>query len=647
MKKNRNNRNKKTNNKSSSQTIDGILSMTSAGFGFVTPSTGGEDIFIPAKYIGPAIDGDLVRISFLKKEKRFNSRFSAPAAQIEKILERKRQSIIGELVAGHRLRPLSKSLPEFINIKGSLDSALKGNWIEIRLDSENHKKNKNIHGTLENVFGKVGEIHADLKAIAEEFKLEKPYSADEEERASNLNPFECPRKDFTKLFTMTIDPADAKDFDDAISVFDSNEGTVLAVHIADIAAYISPDSEFDKKAFTRSFTSYLPGMTLPMLPKTFTKRASLNCGVPSLCSTVLITIDNKTGSVIKSERCHGILKVNERLTFDEVQNFIDQKNHFHHKNELRHNLQKIVNLTRLMRKFREKEEHFLKIETISVRAVFDQEENQITSLRVEKQREAEQLVEECMLAANVEVAKELSLKGIPGIYRVHDEPMFEKLAEFADFMKNAFGISTGDLSSRKACNHFFDKIPDDHRKPVIMDAFLRSLPRAFYQSTPGIHFGLGKGHYLHFTSPIRRYPDLFVHQQLWNYDLNKEFRSWQNATKTAESCSLKEQNNDSAYFAANDRMKLHYLRKVILGQESTAYYEAIIQKISSNGMIVNVPELSMNGFVPLENLGMGFRKRAGRLSAKSGHKTYKCGDFIYLRIEKIDITRASAIFRPV
>ncbi len=627
--------------------LRGRISVAAAGFGFVKIPGDSDDIFVPAKYVGDAMDGDLVAIRFLDERPR-RSRFSKPAACVEEVLERGRTRIVGELIPGRKIRPLSRSIPCDIPVSGDLGDARKGDWIECVPSEPGKRGDVPFAAEFGSVIGKVGTVESDLVAVAREYDLMPPYTQEEEERILQIDPLEVRREDLTGLFTTTVDPADAKDYDDAISVSDgaSPDEAVLGVHIADIAAWIHPDSEFDGKAFRRSFTSYLPGMTLPMLPRVFTRAASLTTDKVSLCNSVLMTVDVNTGRIKNSRRCHSLVKVDARVNFDELQEFIDGKRHHGWPRVLEQNLKRLVRLTDRMHECRKKTEEFIELATTHVRVLCDDLTKEVRGIRREAHRKSEALVEECMLAANVEVAKELSCRGIPGLYRVHPEPSEDKLAEFAEFMRETFGMSTGDLRSRKACNHFLQKLPDDQRRQVITDAFLRSLPRASYSSRPSIHFGLGKGLYSHFTSPIRRYTDLAVHQQLWCRDYSGELRDADEFARIAETCSEREARNDEAYYAANDRMKLHYMKKVIAEADNDCF-EGIIQRVASYGISVSVPELAVNGIVEARHLGGDFFRRSGKMSSKAGHRSYKCGDFIFVRLESVDFVRGTAYFRPV
>jgi len=363
---------------------------------------------------------------------------------------------------------------------------------------------------------------------------------------------------------------------------------------------------------------------------------------------VIFTVRESDGAILSSRRVHTNIRVSKRLNYEEVQDFIDGKPQESWDKPFSEALARLVQLTRKMRAKRLADEAFIQLATAEIRVLCDEETKQIQGISRKVQRESDQLVEDCMLAANSSVAAELIERCVPGVFRVHPEPSPEKLAEFSDFMQKAFNLYTGDLTERKSCNEFLAAVPDDHRKPVILSAFLRSLPRAHYLAEPQIHFGLGKWKYSHFTSPIRRYPDLCVHQQLWAADSNGRLRSKKILETLAEECSAKEEKNDAAYFAANDRLKLHYLHEQGALQDGTVF-EAVISKLSGAGMTCDIPDLGIYGFVPSAAMRGGFRvdRKAGKGRREGSHTEFKVGNFIYLQLDRLDLAKGSAVFRPV
>lgn len=644
------NRNRNTQTNSKPKTYQGKITVTQGGFGFVTPESGGVDIFIPPKYINHAMDGDIVAVEELEEKPRRGRTFNkptskGPAAKVVEIIERTRSKVVGELIAGRKIRPLNRRLPD-INVSGTLGDAKRGDWIEVEIPSPDERHDMPPARFIDSL-GKADTVEGDIKAVIKEFNLLPPYTDEQKERADKIVPLDADRKDLTALYCITIDPIDAKDFDDAVSVEPGkNPGEIeLGVHIADVSAFVAPGSEWDVEAKKRGFTSYIPGNTLPMLPATLTKNASLTTGSNSPAHTVLITIEEKSGKVLRSERCFSTVRIAHRLTFEEVQQAIDGNPPSAWDSTLIENIAKVTELTRKMREYRSITEHFLELATTEIRIICDDVTKKILDMKRKVQTEADQLIEECMLAANVAVAKELTARSIPGLYRIHPEPSPDKVLDFTVFMEETFGIVPGDLSSRQACNKFLKSLPDNQNKPVIIDAFLRSMMRALYLEKPELHFGLGKGLYSHFTSPIRRYPDLIVHQQLRYADAGKNLRPEKEMVGIARQCTEQEANNDSAYYAANDRLKLHYVREHML-DGSISVLEGVIEKITSSGMMVDIPEMGIMGFVPIESLPGQYRKRGEELIPMHGHTHYKCGNFVFLQLERIDMIRGMAIFRP-
>lgn len=608
--------------------ITGTLSTAQGGFGFVNTSDGFE-LFIPPSFLNGALDGDTVEAVVSDPHGELG-----PSGKITAILHRKRKFMVCRMTGTGTAQPLNRNIPIELRISGSVKGAKRGDWVNLRLLDNGSKFTERLRASMEEKIGPSGSVFHDLTAVSREFDLPPPYSAELEKTASLLRPDDPPeRRDLTSLFAVTIDPEDAKDFDDAVSI-ENLSGTEwrIGVHIADVAAYVKPGTRLDKEARKRGFSSYIPGMFRPMLPHSLTRKISLNQGERSLAHTVLLRVRKKDGAVLSSERFFSSIEVKARLNYGEVQSAINGSVPENWSPALRKNIQMLHKAASLMRAFRMKNEEFLELETDEFHFSCDENFN-ITGMEKRKQGESEQLVEECMLAANSAVASELSLKPVAGIYRIHPEPIPEKLEEFSRFASTVLKRATGDLFNREICNRFLKELPDDHRKGVIVSSFLRAMQRALYSPDPGLHFGLGKSRYSHFTSPIRRYSDLALHQQLHALAAKSRLRSRKTMEKIAAECSRLEERNDEAYFAATDRLKLHWL-KAQNALENHAMYEGAVVKVSSQGMICDIPACGLRGFVP-----------AGFLHRRSKHQP-KPGDFIYLYLESLDFAKGRAVFRP-
>ncbi len=640
------------NTKDEEQLLTGTISATAAGFGFFkadveNPNQRAEEIFIPVKYMSNAMDGDRVKVAILPPRPGTDDALKGPAGKIVDIIERKHTKLVAEVIPGNFVRPLNRKINfDFEIARGFKNKAKKGEWVEVELAHNNSFRD--ISAKVIRTIGESGTIQGDLDAVVAEYGLAAPYTDEENAAASAIVPREIEREDFTKEWTVTIDPVDAKDFDDAISMKIHRGGKVaeIGVHIADVAAYITPKSDFDKAAFKRGFTAYLPGRTLPMLPKDLTAKISLQANQQSLAHSVILTVDTKTGKILEGRRCHTLINVDRRLDYDTVQSFLDDPKNppANWNKDFCTKIAKLTDITQKMRSHRQQIEKFIDLPLPEVRVLCDENADKITGLVTKEQRPADFAVEECMLAANSWIGEMLTEKNIPGLFRVHPLPDSEKVLDFSEMIAATFGFYPGDLTSREACNAFIEKLPDDEKKPIILGLFLRSLPRAFYQASPDLHFGLGKGRYTHFTSPIRRYTDLAVHQQLWNYDTNQRLKPKDTFAKLGLDLSAKEENNDNAYYAASDRLKLRYLQE-LLEKSSLNFYEGIISKITAVGLTVDIAELGFSGFVRIEDLPGDFYRTADGLRAERGSRKFKIGDYVPLRLYEVDFVRGAAYFK--
>jgi len=609
------------------RTVTGILSTAAGGFGFVKAEQ--NEVFIPPPALNGAMDGDTVEVEITDdRDER------GPVGRIAAILHRTRDFMVCQMTGTRTAQPLNRNLPLELKISGSLKGAGRGDWVNLRLLDNGSKHTEALRGSVEENLGRSGTVRSDLLAVSKEFDMPEPYSPEFEAAAARLEPAECPeRRDLTSLFAVTIDPKDAKDFDDAVSIENASRTEwLIGVHIADVAAYIRPGTKFDKEARKRGFSSYIPGMFRPMLPRPLTSKISLREKERSLAHTVLLRVRKRDGAVLSAERVFSTIEVKARLNYDEVQEAIEGRVPETWNKTLKDAVLSLYKATVRMRALRKKKEVFLELDTPEIRILCDEEYN-ITGMEKRSQRDSDKLVEECMLAANSAVAGETSLKPFAGIYRVHPEPDPEKLDEFSLFASTLLKKMPGDLSNREICNAFLESLPDDHRKGVITSSFLRAMQRALYSPDPGLHYGLGKTRYSHFTSPIRRYSDLVLHQQLHALAANSRLRSRKMFAEIASECSRLEERNDEAYFAACDRLKLHYL-KSLHALDTPMLYEGVVVKMSSQGMICDIPAYGMRGFVP------------ARFLHRSSKRQPKPGDFIYLYLEALDFARGSATFRP-
>jgi len=640
----------------------GTISINPNGFGFVrvpaeNESDAAQDWFVPAKYLAGAMDGDTVRIALLPPDPRFqDDKKDSQATQVVEVVKRARRTIVGIMVSYDRMRPLDKRLVADIMVTGNLHGARKGDWVEVKPDYESDliprkrmtrkSMSRRLAGITASVvrrLGPAGVIQADLDAVCLEYHLPEFYTLEEEAQAAAIVPREINRDDLRDRFTVTIDPFDAKDYDDAVSLAPGKTADTveLGVHIAEVAAWIEPGSYFDKKAGARGFTAYLPGRTINLLPKGLTRNISMTEGIDAPAHTILFEVERATGKILSGKRMHSLIHVNHRLDYDTVQKFFDDNRApAEWPQRLCTVLRDMLDITGKMRRNRQSEEQFLDLEIPEIRVICDEINNKILGLENHLQRPSEELVEECMLAANSFVAAELLEKHIPGLYRIHPEPEPEKLEEFAALSEGSFNIPAGDLSNRQACKNYLKNLPDTPAKAPLLNAFLRSLPRASYQQENALHYGLGKTLYSHFTSPIRRYSDLLIHQQLWAADTHHALKSNKTMQNWGETLSELENNNDDAYFAASNRMKIRYMEEMLLAGRANVF-EALITKVTNSGAVIELPELGLPGFINASDLPGGYR------SEEKALRDCHVGKVLTVALEDIDFVKATVTFRAI
>lgn len=632
-----------------SKLVAGTLSVNPRGFGFVKPDADPDelgDIFIPPKDIGTALSGDRVLVSVEQKNDP-----RGRAGSVAKVLQERRREVAGTFAMDQGFpyfRPMHRDMPELVPLLAPEDNEASefppadGAWMVGRILPRDSSRQP-LEAEFVTLINDDDTLSADLDAVVAEFDLPERYCPEDERRASQLKPREIDREDCSRLPVVTIDPEDAKDFDDGISIENGGErgAVVVGVHIADVAAYAAPGSELDIEARKRGFTAYLPGRTLPMLPRPLAADlCSLREGQPRNAHSVFLTIDEASGEVRDFRRVRSRIQVAKRLAFTEVQQLIEQGElPSDCPRAIGKNLNRLVQLARRMRKRRSRKETFLRIHAPDVRVRCAEDPPRILGLERQQQTEANQLVEEYMLAANSAVGCELRNRGIPGVYRIHPEPKARDLESFRDWLNESLSIKVDKLKSREGMNQFLEKHEGTPLGTAIGSAFLRSLQRASYAPEPALHFGLGKECYAHFTSPIRRYSDLLVHQQLWAADQNEELRSKEELAEFAETISERERQTDEAVFAAQDRLKLRYLEERAAEGDDPAM-EGVVMRVSAERSTVFLPSVGIFGMLPHNSHQHG--RRSGRRNSPP-----RCGEVVYVEPTETDVVRNELELRRV
>src|SRR3989440_3156205 len=509
--------------------VIGKLSIHQAGYGFLVPEKAGEpDIFIAAENTGTAMNGDRVvaRINRDVPQRRAKDRAGQASrnrseGRVIRILERARDTIVGTLQHSRNFYYVVPDDPRLVhNVYVQVPPRAKlpkaptdGDKVVVRLEAW-ESRHVNPEGEIIEVLGAATAPGIDMLSIIRKYDLPTEFPKGVLDEANRIpksveQQMIDGREDLRDKFIVTVDPDDARGFDDAIDIakIDNGAGWRLGVHIADDSAYVTPGNTLDREALRRGNSVYLPDRVLPMLPERLSNGVcSLNPGVDRLTHSVFIEFD-KNGAVKRARFARSVIRSAHRLTYKQAYAILTSPP----RDRLGERLHLAWELAFLLR--RKRFEHgALDLDFPEVKVLVDKQGHPIRLERIEND-ESHQLIEEFMLAANEAVARELKKRAVPTVYRVHENPDPEKLAEYREFVLS-FNYRAGDLTHRTELQRLLAAIRGKPEEQALKVALLKSLKRARYAPQPLGHYGLAKANYLHFTSPIRRYADLVVHRAL-------------------------------------------------------------------------------------------------------------------------------------
>ena len=568
------------------------------GFGFVQAQNM-NDIFIPANMTMNALDGDEVIVKVLSNDGEDAD------GKIEKIYK-PIDKIVGVVVK------VGKSLflePDNNHIAFKIKLiAGQGFWVDDRVVAKVLRDGKNPRAKVVENLGKISDVKSCELGIIRQFNLYETFPENVNEECKKIPDHVLPgqkkgRIDFTKDVVFTIDGEDAKDFDDAVSIKKNEKGNfLLSVHIADVGQYVKYDSSLDQEAYNRGTSVYFPTSVLPMLPiKLSNGICSLNEGVERLTLSCIMEVD-KNGTVISHQICEGVIKSCARLTYTEVYAALQGKTTTAKASKLKKHFLMMLELSKILQEKR-KREGSLDFEIPEVEFVFDQNGMAI-DLKNRERNDAHRLIEDFMVLANETVAKEFFDKKIPFVYRVHENPKKEKVLSVIDFFKG-LGVKVPQIPeeiSPKFYQQLLALVENETYQKTANTIILRSMQKAKYSNECLGHFGLGLKFYCHFTSPIRRYPDLTIHRII------KETLHKKNLTKSrleelddfaissSEQSSLTERNAEKCEREVDDLWKA-YLMKDRIGEE----FEGIISSVTNFGVFVELDN-TVEGLIKIEDL---------------------------------------------
>lgn len=620
-----------------SNKITGYFKMNDAGYGFVTPQNSKTgDIFIATRNINSAFHGDKVEVVLFAKQKGKNLE-----GQITKVIERKRKEVVGQLKKLKSFYFVTPDDPKihrdiYVDEKG-LKASKPGDKVAVgNITWENRMQNP--VGEIVEVIGKEGTLQAEVTSIAREFGI--PYLFNEKtlQETENINAGISEREvskriDFRDKIVFTIDPVDAKDFDDALSIEKLENGNYqVGVHIADVSHYVKQGSYIDKEASIRGNSVYFVGKAVPMLPE---KLSSDICSlVPQedrLTFSVIFEMTAK-GGIAAHQIVKTIINSKRRFTYDEVQKIIESGN-----GDLSDEITLLNNLAKILRSKRMKEGSF---EFFTPEVEFRLDENGFPSdIQKKEIKESNMLVEEFMLLANKTIAESIfKLGSVPFVYRVHDYPDEEKINEFARFVKSLgynFNPKAGKAASQ--FNQLMKQVQGTEEEGVINELAVRSMAKAVYSTKNIGHYGLGFKNYTHFTSPIRRYADLLVHRILDKTLVSKTGRKYslEELEKICEHISATERTAMEAERRSVKLKQIQYLHNK-LGEE----FHAVISGVANYGIFVELTDILAEGLIRVRDLEGDFYvldEKKYSLIGRRTKKQFRLGDKINVKLVRVDI----------
>ena len=630
----------------SQHTVTGIVDMKQTGKAYIITDDLVDDVYIAANNTYHALNGDKItaRLFPLRKGRKVEGK-------IIEIIERKKKQFVGIIDISSKYAfflPDDNSVPVDIFIPlSNLNGAKNGNKVIAKItDWPEHSKNP--FGEIIEVLGKPGEHEVEMQSILADFDFPLRFPVKVENEAERI-PVVIPqeeikkRKDFRKVFTITIDPEDAKDFDDALSLKKLQNGNwEVGIHIADVSYYVKPGSIIDKEAYDRATSIYLVDRVIPMLPEKLSNEiCSLREKEDKLCYAAVFELD-ENARVINDWYGRTAIRSNRRFNYEEVQKILDGE-----ENEYRENLGILDTLAKKLRENRFKK-GAIAFSSQEVKFKLDEAGKPIGAF-IKEQTDANRLIEDFMLLANRKVAEKIGVKHgrqepRTFIYRVHDMPNPDKLQTFSEFVRKlGYKLQIGSRKSiSSSLNQLFTDIKGKGEENMIESIAVRTMAKAEYSINNIGHYGLAFNYYTHFTSPIRRYPDLVVHRLL---DMYLKGSPTVNPSEYEEMCKHTSEMERKALAA--ERASIKYKQAEYLLDKVGMEFNGLISGVSKWGLFVELDGNKCEGMVSLKYMEDDFYFLDEENYRVVGHqfgKEYKLGDPIRIRVKRIDLAKKQMDF---
>lgn len=633
---------------SKTQLVKGKIVGNQKGYAFLVRDEG-DDVFIPASGLNGAIHGDEALVSIVK-----NVEGKKCEGRVEKVISHSLKTVVGQIQV---FKGFSFVVPD--NKKVSRDVFVKRDKIKNAVNGDKVVVNitkytgKNLEGEVVEVLGPNNQNPwTDMLSIVRSYELieEFPYEVSEQAKivsSKSIDKIIPKRVDFRDKLIITIDGDDSKDFDDAVSLEMVDGNYQLGVHIADVGEYVKLGGVLDKEAFKRGTSVYFPNMVLPMLPEEISNGCcSLVEGEDRLTLSCIITLDGN-GNTINHKICESVIKSTNRMTYNKVTKILqgDEKLclEYAHLVPMLKNMEKLC----LILERKKKDKGSLDFDIPEPKIIVDANSLEVISLIKRPRTISERIIEQFMVLANETVAEHFQKLKIPFVYRIHEKPDMDKLRDFNEFV-SVLGLSLDSINIKpKDVAEFLAKLENHPMKEVINRVLLRAMQKAKYSPECLGHFGLASTYYCHFTSPIRRYPDLTIHRIIKQY-LRKQLDDGELKKLKKFVVSASNQSSETEVSATQaERDVDDYFKARFMKNKIGEVYDGVISGVMPFGVFVELDN-TVEGFIGIETLsGTNYVYNEKQIKLSNGIKSYKLGDKIRVKVVSVNLAERKVNFNVV